>query len=376
MAQPPHVARLTVAFAGGGTGGHIYPNVAISEALRSRRPELSSHFIVSRRPGDATTMNNLGVPWLATDAQPLPSLRKPMSAVRFATGLGRGTRAVAHLLRTHAVDAVVATGGFVCGPAVAAARMLGIPAVMVNLDAIPGAANRALVRVCTKVFSAYATPRLPGAQAVGLPLRAAAVSTLAAPAARRALGLAADRPCLFVTGATHGAESVIRACMAMVAQPGPVTDALASWQVLHQCGTFDVEAVAEAYRVAGVTAKVVDYLADMGNAYAAADLVLSRAGAGSVAEAWAGGCPTIFLPNPYHADQHQRHNAQPMVDGGGALMVTDHIEPTENARTLGPVLAALLSDSATRGSMRAAAVRSRPPDGAKVIATWLDEYLA
>jgi len=367
--------EITVAFAGGGTGGHIYPNVGIAEALLQRRPNARPFFVVSERPGDAKTMDALPYPWLATAARPLPSLSKPMTAVQFATGWTKAGLQNARMLRREGVAAVVATGGFVSGPVVMAARLLGIPTVMVNLDGVPGSANRALVRLCSKVFSAYASDYLPGAEVVGLPLRQIALGREPADTARKALGLQPDRRTMFVTGATHGAESIILAMMALVSDSPEIVRALEGWQILHQCGTFDVATLQKAYDDAGISAVVVDYLAGMGQAFAAADVVLSRSGAGSTAEAWANAKPTVFMPNPYHADQHQRLNAQPMVDAGGAIMVTDHIEPAENVADLGPILAGLLRDDARRQQMQQAAEASRPPDGAAAVADWLHANL-
>lgn len=286
-----------------------------------------------------------------------------------------GTVQAARLLRRERVAAVVATGGFVSGPTVMAARLLSIPTVMVNLDAVPGAANQSLVRLCRKVFTAYPSPKLPGAEVIGLPLRRVSVGEQSARDARIALGLAPDRPVLFVTGATHGAESIILALMALLKDDPAFGDALHGWQVLHQCGTFDVAELQRSYDAAGVSARVVDYLATMGQAYAAAELVISRAGAGSVAEAWANGAPTVFLPNPYHADAHQRHNAEPMAKAGGARIVPDHIEPAKNVTELGPIVTALLRDPTQRQTMAAAARDSRPPDGAQAVAGWLDQHL-
>lgn len=365
----------TFVFAGGGTGGHIYPNVGIVDALRSKREDADVHFVVSERPSDAKTMDALALPWSASPAAPLPSLSKPASV---PAALGSWTRAFARsvaLLRRVRAQAVVATGGFVSGPTVLAARALRLDTVMVNLDAVPGAANRALVRVCTKVFSAYATPRLPAAEVIGLPLRAVSTSDLPAPEARRRLELSPDRPTLFITGATHGAQSIVEACVALLGSGrGSGLDyvgALDGWQVLHQCGTLDVAPLQRAYDAAGVPARVVDYLTRMGEAYASADLVLSRAGAGSVAEAWAGRVPTVFMPNPYHADQHQRFNATPMAEVGAATIVEDRIDAEANVATLGPVLVELLRDDARRHAMRAAATKSRPPDGAAAVCDWL-----
>lgn len=363
----------TVLFAGGGTGGHIYPNVGIVEALRARRPEVGVRFLVSDRAGDAKIMERLGEAWTASPVRPLPSVRRPWEVLSFARAWQRGMTQIRRVLQEHHVGAVVATGGFVSGPAIVAAASAGIPRAMVNLDGVPGQANRLLVRRCTRVFTAYRSSRLPGAESVGLPLRAASVGDPDPAAARRALGLS-ERPLLFVTGATHGATSVIHAMEALIRRPALV-DALRDWQVLHQCGTYDVPGLQARYDACGVRAKVVDYLDAMGQAWAAADLAVSRAGAGSVAEAWANATPTVFLPNPYHNDQHQRHNAQPMVDGGGAVMLSDEIDPERNAERLTPVLLELLTDDRRRAGMRDAARRTCPPDGAAAVATWLDDVL-
>jgi UDP-N-acetylglucosamine--N-acetylmuramyl-(pentapeptide) pyrophosphoryl-undecaprenol N-acetylglucosamine transferase len=365
----------TVLFAGGGTGGHIYPNAGIVEALRARRPDVGVHFLVSDRPGDAKIMERLGDGWTASPVRPLPTLRRPWEALPFARAWRRGTAQLRRLLQSHHVQAVVATGGFVSGPAIAVAASAGLPRAMVNLDAVPGQANRLLVRRCTRVFTAYRSSRLPGAQAIGLPLRAASVGDPEPANARRALGLPSELPLLLVTGATHGATSVIHAMEALIRRPALV-DALRGCQVLHQCGTYDVPALQAAYDARGVRATVVDYLDAMGQAWAAADLAISRAGAGSVAEAWANATPTVFLPNPYHRDRHQQHNAQPMADSGAAVLLTDEIDPERNADLLAPVLLELLADPRRREGMRHSARRTCPPDGAAAVAAWVDQVLA
>ena len=132
------------------------------------------------------------------------------------------------------------------------------------------------------------------------------------------------------------------------------------WQLLHSAAPTTRPALAAHYDAAGVKAKVVDYCSEMGLAYRAADLVISRAGAGSVAEAWANTVPTIFLPNPYHKDQHQTFNAQPMVDSGGALLIEDRIDAPKTVAALQPALTELMGDAERRDAMRAALDRSRP----------------
>ncbi len=362
----------TVLLAGGGTGGHIYPNVAVVERLAARGLD-AVRFVVSDRPGDAKILDAQGYPFTALPARPLPSPRKPWRALDFLAGWRRSIKAMMRLFEAHDVRCVVATGGFVSGPAVVAASRRKIPRVLVNLDAVPGQANRRLGGISTKVFSTYPSDLLPGAERIGLPLRAVSVTDLSPTDARTALQLDPGRKTLFVTGATHGAESVIKAMMELVGNEARAAK-FDGWQVFHQCGTFDVATLRAAYDEAGVAARVVDYCSAMGTAYRAADLVISRAGAGSVAEAWANHAPTIFLPNPYHKDQHQRHNAEPMAQAGGATLVTDHVDPEATVRDLEGPLLRLMDDDDARATMREANVQSCPPDGAERVATWVAEH--
>jgi UDP-N-acetylglucosamine--N-acetylmuramyl-(pentapeptide) pyrophosphoryl-undecaprenol N-acetylglucosamine transferase len=364
----------TVLFAGGGTGGHIYPNTAIVERLRERRPDVAVHFLVSDRPGDAQTMKTHELAYTASPVQPLPPPTRPWRALGFLSSWRRALAQATELIRREDIGLVVATGGFVSGPAIMAAAKLKVPRALVNLDAIPGKANRRLVRFVEHVYSTYETPVLPGARRIGLPLRKVSTMQGTREDAFARLGLDPTRRMLFVTGATHGAESVIRTMMALVASPERAK-AFEGWQVFHQCGTFDPKRLASCYDAAGVHAKVVAYCDAMGLAWGSADLAISRAGAGSVAEAWANAAPTIFLPNPYHRDQHQRHNAEPLADAGGALIVDDLVDAERNVETIGPILFALMQDEERRSAMRAALEKTRPPDGAAVVAAWIDETL-
>ena len=364
----------TVLLAGGGTGGHIYPNIAVAERLAQLAPDVGIHFLVSDRAGDERILATHGGTHTAVPVRPLPRPTEPWRIPGFLTTWRQSVKTVRGLLRTAGVGAVVATGGFVSGPAVTAARRLSVPTALVNLDAVPGIANRYLSRRTDEMFTTYDSPRLPGAQQIGLPLRASSTSRLTASDARQRLGLEPDRPTLFITGATHGAQSMIEAVQALVAHR-PVRAALAGWQVLHQCGTYDATRLQADYDAAGVAALVVDYLDEMGIAWAASDLAIARAGAGTVSEAWANATPTVFLPNPHHPDQRLGRNARPLVDAGGALLVDDQLDASRTAETLAEGLLPLLADDARRKGMREALTRTCPTPGADVIANWVVDRL-
>lgn len=145
---------------------------------------------------------------------------------------------------------------------------------------------------------------------------------------------------------------------------------------MHQCGSYDVAKLQAAYDAADVRAKVVEFIQEMGTAWGASDLVISRSGAGSVAEAWGNAVPTIFMPNPYHADGHQRNNCAPMLAAGAAVEVVDHKDPTANAALLKTELLRLVQDEAARASMRQACRDSSPGDGAKTVAQWVQAQIA
>ncbi len=361
-----------ILFAGGGTGGHIYPNAAIVEALLAIRSDARPSFLVSHRSGDVAILERLGYPGTQSPVRPLPPIARPWRLVPFLLAWRRAVASARALLEDQKIAAVVATGGFVSGPAIVAAARLGLPRALVNLDAVPGKANRRLVTSASKVFSVFASDHLPGAEVIGFPLRAASKGAGTPKQARAALdlGLDPDLPVLFVTGATHGAESIIQMMIAWC-ESAEWRPALDGWQVLHQCGAAAPEALKRAYAAAGVRATVVAYLDKIGLAFRAADVVIARAGAGTVAEAWANGSPTVFLPNPYHHDHHQRRNAQPMADAGGALVLDDKIEAAANLATNIESIAALLRDDAKRREMRDRLDATRPPDGAATVAAWV-----
>lgn len=355
-----------VVFAGGGTGGHIYPALAIAEHLA-----LPVHVLCSTRPIDAEILRAAGVAYTPIDARPV-ALR-PGAAGAFARSWPRAVRASGRVLdelaREHGSVEVVALGGFVSPPVARAARRRGLGITLVNLDAVPGRANRLVARWSQRIGTALPARGLARAEVVGPIVRAAARAPAPTEHCRWRLGLDPDRPVLLVTGASQGAGTIneLLAAFARVH-----AGALAGWQVLHQVGPDrDPAVLEEAYARAGVLARVVGYLEEMGTAWGAAELAVSRAGAGSAAEAQANGVPTLFLPYPFHRDQHQRANAEPLAQAGAAIIETDRVDPEANLAGAGAVLASLLVDSRRREAMRLAARGLATADGAKTIAGWL-----
>ena len=367
----------TVLLVGGGSGGHIYPNLAVAERLAE---DLRPYLVVSQREVDRRIAEASGLPFTAIPAAPL-SVR-PGAGLRFLRQYCRGRAAVARLIRETRAAAMLATGGFVSGPALSAARARGCPAALIGLDAVPGKANRFAARHADAVRSALppapGVAPLPRARVVGYPLRRSAVADAAVtPAeARRRLGLDPARPTLLVFAGSQGALTINQA-LAAAAGDAELCDLLGEhrWQLLHVTGSAagQLEAVRSAYNAAGVSAVTLAYCESMDLAWRAADLALTRAGAGTVAEAWANAVPCLMLPYPFHKDQHQRHNAAPLTALRGGVLLTDHADSAQNLASLRTALPPLLGDAEARAAMRRALAQHPPDDGAGHLADWLAE---
>lgn len=356
---------MRIAFASGGSGGHIAPALAIAQQIAELQPESRSLFFCSQRPIDARMFT-------AADADhvPLPIVppgKRPRQMLAFLRSYLQSKRIVRQRLQQDVITNLVSLGGFVSVPVVAAAQSLRLPVTLLNLDAPPGKANRWLARRCDEVWSAIDLPQHPrfASQVTGLPLRREALAPGDAATCRRDLGLPPDRPALLITGASQGASSLNRFMLAFLEQHA---DALRDWQVIHLTGSDAPPQIESTYKQHNIPALVVPFLDRVGCAWGAADLALSRAGANSVAEVAANAVPTVFLPYPYHRDQHQRHNAQPLVSLDAAIMVDDAVDAHANLKILGPILRDLLANADRRAAMRRTLKAHRPPDAARHVA--------
>lgn len=336
---------LSVVLAGGGTAGHVEPALALADALRRRDPST-----VVTALGTATGLEARLVPARGYDLAEIPRVplpRRPTPDLLRVPGRVAGAvkQTRAHLDRVQA-DVVVGFGGYVALPAYLAARRRGTPFVVHEANARAGLANRVGARLTPYVAAAVEGSGLSGAQVLGIPLRTA-VSRLdraaARSEARAAFGLA-DGPVLLVTGGSQGARNVNAAVVAASADL-----AAAGVQVLHVAGPKNAEVV-QAQVTAG-THSVLAYVDRMELAYAAADLVVCRAGAMTCAELSAVGLPAVYVPLPI-GNGEQALNARPVVDAGGGLLVDDGDFDADYVRRS---VLPLLADPARLAAMGAAA---------------------
>ena len=359
------MSEASIILAGGGTGGHISPGIAIAERIAQLDPRVGRVFACSTRAVDARMLEHVGADFQPIEAEGLAL--SPLKLLRFARLFLTGRAAARELLVKRNAKVVIALGGFVTGPVVMAARSLKVPVLLVNLDATPGKANRWVARRATKILTACPTPMMPtfAEREVGMPIRRAAIANASRAECRAKLSLEIGLHTLLVTGASQGAASLNDLmCKLLITE----RSAFGGWQVLHLVGGADRAPIEQAYRVAGVRASVVPFIHDMGIAWGAADISLSRAGANSVAEAVHNAVPTVFAPYPYHKDLHQKWNAKPFHDEGVAVLCDDLIDAERNRATLGPALTDLMTNHTRREAMQAALMKRPRTDAALEIA--------
>ncbi|MEI7035806.1 undecaprenyldiphospho-muramoylpentapeptide beta-N-acetylglucosaminyltransferase [Fulvimonas yonginensis] len=338
----------------GGTGGHIFPGLAVAEVLRAQ-----------------------GVPvaWLGaaggmeTRVVPAHGIELHTVAVGGLRGKGLKTRLLAPLMLARALFAslrvlrrvrprsVLSMGGYVAGPGGVAARLTGTPLLVHEQNRVAGYTNRKLAGFARRVLAGFADA-LPGGEWVGNPVRAS-IATLPPPAERFATR--AGRPQLLVLGGSLGARALNLAlpqALALIpAGQRPI--------VRHQCGSRGLDEARAAYAQAGVEADVVPFIEDMAAAYGWADLAVCRAGALTIAELTAAGLGAVLVPFPHAVDDHQTGNAQVLVDAGAAELIQ---ERDLDVQTLAQRLAALLADRRQLTAMAEAARTQAKPHAAATIA--------
>ncbi|MFZ3452772.1 undecaprenyldiphospho-muramoylpentapeptide beta-N-acetylglucosaminyltransferase [Arthrobacter sp. 7Tela_A1] len=347
MTQSP----LSAVLAGGGTAGHISPLLAIADAVRRERPDARIKVVGTSAGMETRLVPAAGYDLAVIDRVPMP--RRPSGDLaRLPARLARAVRQAGDILDEAEADVVVGVGGYVSTPVYLAARKRKTPIVVHEANARPGLANRVGARNAAVVGVAFEETKLPGARWVGMPMRRE-ISQLDRAAsrssARAALGLEQDLPTLVVTGGSSGAASINAAVTAAL----PVL-AAAGIQTLHVTGRGKAAADAEGKSLTAPLYRQVEYVDGMEQAYAAADLLLARSGAGTVSEIAAVGLPAVLVPLP-HGNGEQALNAAGLVQAGGALLVRDSLFTPE--WIAGNVVPLLQDTSALQQMAEASAAR-------------------
>jgi len=359
---------LHIFFAGGGTGGHLYPAMAVAEQIQKLAPESQITFFCSSRTVDARVLSPTGYEFLPLPAEGLGLW--PKKFVRFYGGFIKSYYFVKQILAAVRENAVVVgTGGFVCAPVVFAARSLKIPVFLINVDIIPGKANRLLGRLSQKVFVQfedtlqYFNPQK--AVAAGCPLRSGFLNPDKDKAVAE-LGLDPNKKTVLITGASSGSRDINNAILSTLPQMGRFAG---DWQIVHLTGQANFQEVVSQAKDSLVKYVPVEYYDDMPDLYAAADLIVGRSGAVSVAEYAAAGRASICIPYPYHKDNHQFLNAGQLTRYGAAVIAAQDLKnPARFTEGLQKTLIKLMADETRRNQMARSAAQCAKTDAAGTIA--------
>ncbi|MDX9757531.1 MAG: undecaprenyldiphospho-muramoylpentapeptide beta-N-acetylglucosaminyltransferase [Bacteroidota bacterium] len=361
-ARQTHDGPLRVIFAGGGTGGHLFPGIAIAEALRELHPGCEISFVGSRGRIESRVVPKYGYPfdavWIA-GLQRAFSLRTLLLPLKLLVSLGQSWR----ILRRRRPHVVVGTGGYVSGPLLYVAARSGRRALIHEQNEYPGITTRKLAPLVDEVHITFPSSArlLPAAKRLvesGNPVRPS-LRRRDTGDARVFFGLHPARTTLFVFGGSLGARSINRALRPLV--PRLVRE---EFQLIWQTGTADfteLQSLGALYREQVVVRPFID---EMDLAYSAADLVLCRAGATSLAELTALGIPSLLVPYPHAAADHQYRNAVALAEQGAAQVLRD-----EELGRLERELFGLLDSRAALARMAEAATAAGRPRAAYDIAT-------
>ena len=356
MSAARHISRLVVTT--GGTGGHIFPALAVAAEVRRREPEARVLFLGGSGP-EGELARKAGLDFLALPASGV--LGKGLKALLATVWVGRSVILATRALRRFAPQAVIGFGGDAGFCPVLAAALLGIPAAVHEQNSVPGVTNRILGRLVRRVFVSFEDHgrHFPPAKVVrsGNPVRAEIAAVAHTPGAGRNL---------LVLGGSQGAKALND--MVVAALPRLLA---ARVNVLHQAGRADEQRIRDAYRAGGADdARVQGFVEDMAGAYAWADLAVCRAGASTIFELAATGTPSVLVPFPFAAHDHQRVNARHLESLGAAVLAD---QKDLDGESLAKIVLGLLGDGAKLADMGRAARGFARPDAAAEIVDGLEE---
>ncbi len=355
---------MRIVIAGGGTGGHLFPGIAVAEEFLRRDSANRVLFIGTQRGIEHRLLDKLGYELKRIDVEGLKgrgltALIKGMYAIPKSMWQSR------NILTAFAPDVVIGVGGYASGPAVITAWLMRIPTAIAEQNALAGNTNRILGKFVDKIFLTYEQSRSGFAAGkvlvTGNPVRAAFSASPGKTGEKKA-----DRGIL-IFGGSQGAAAINKTVAAMTPLLAAIKDSI---RIVHQAGENDCAMVSRAYAKYGIEAEVTPFIVDMVSAYAAADVIICRAGATSLAEITVAGKASILIPFPFAANDHQTLNAQAMVEAGAAAMIRQS-ELTEER--LFAVLKNLLEDDRKIREMeRKSKMLGRPDAAARMVDACLE----
>jgi UDP-N-acetylglucosamine--N-acetylmuramyl-(pentapeptide) pyrophosphoryl-undecaprenol N-acetylglucosamine transferase len=353
--------------AGGGTGGHLFPGIAVAQAFLAHNLDNQVLFVNAGRPLEVSVLNRLGWPF---ETIPIEGLKgrgiwnQLRAAVKIPWAVWRSIR----IIQSFSPHMVIGVGGYSAGPVVLAAWIMRLPTALHEQNQLPGLTNRLLRRIVDRIYLTFDDPdrRFAAHKTLitGNPVRDEFIMLGGGAEAAKM----ADEFHLLILGGSQGAHAINQGMVDAAARLAE----LPGLHVVHQTGHEDETWVAEAYRMAGVPATVRPFFDDMAERYRQADLVVCRAGATTVAEITVLGRAAIFVPFPFAADDHQTRNAQALVDAGAAQMIR---QAALTGGVLTDAIEACMRDRARLSAMAAKALSMGRPEAALNIVRDIYELL-
>lgn len=358
--QPSTLNTATFLFAGGGSGGHLFPGIAVAEELTARDPRCTVLFVGSERGIERTVLAGTG--WRHETLPIAPPALMKRNPSRFLIGFASSVRRSLRLIDALRPRTVIGLGGFASVPVALAARIRRVPVILLEQNVVPGRATSLLSRWAETVCVSFAetVPLLPTRSrcvVTGNPVRSRILRARRTPAA--------PVKTLLVLGGSQGAAGLNTMATAAVVA---LHESLAGWHVVHQTGDRDAERVRAAYAAAEIEAEVAPFCDDLPRRYAEATLTVSRAGATTLAELAAVGLPAVLVPYPRSVRDHQARNATHYAAAGAAVIVPEG--PTGNERLIG-VLRSLIDSPSRRAEMGEAMLHCARPSAASAVVSRL-----
>ena len=348
---------MRVIIAGGGTGGHLFPGMAIAEEFRRRDPSAGLAFIGTERGLEYRVLPDAGYDLKTIEIEGIQG--RGMRALAALIKIPRSLVQAGRIIRAFRPDVVIGVGGYASGPAVATAWLLGISTAIAEQNAMPGLTNRILGKIADRVFLSFPDrqQQFPPDRVIlsGNPVRAAF----------KFVKKRSNRSSftVLVFGGSQGARSINRAMLEAL----PFLKHVRTLRIVHQTGPVEHARIAEGYRAAapeGMSWEVLPFITDMASAYEASDVLICRAGATSIAEITACGKASILIPFPYAVNDHQTQNARVLADAGAAELIPERDLTGEG---LAGLIRALQADPDRIARMESRAAALGRGDSASVI---------
>ena len=356
---------MKIIVSGGGTGGHIYPALTLIDAIKNKKPDAEFLYVGTEKGLEADIVPKAGINFTALKLEGGLERRFTLENISRAANAVWSIKHASDIVKNFKPNAVIGTGGYVCGPILLAASLMKVPTLIQEQNAVAGVTNKILSKFVDKIAvgTRDALKNFPPGKTIytGNPIRKEVLAAKKSDGLKE-FGFTEDKPIVLISGGSRGARSINNAMIDVLKSAAQKNSA----QFLHVTGKGEFDSVIK--KLSDIDApniKIVPYLYNMPTAMAMADLAIFRAGATGLAELTARGVPAILIPYPYAAENHQEFNAKSLVEAGAAKMI---LNKNLTAEILSATLEELLTSPEKLKSMAEASLSLGKPNAADEIA--------